>query len=1178
MVVFGVRRRSWLAVAAVLGLVASLLAVGSAPVSGVAGEADNEPVFSACVGPALESQGLVDVVGSFAEDAVNCLAHFEVTRGRTETTYDPGAPVLRWQMALFLARAAGPAGIALPANPDNAFTDTVGLFEEGRTAIAQMAQLRVMRGRSSTSFRPNEPVSRAEMAEMLDSFLVEAEKASGLGLGALGGGGAALSDVSADDEVFSDIGSVTRGQYAAVRRMFELGVARGTADGLFNPGGLVTRAQMAVFITRMLAHTAARPAGLTVQAAESEAVVGDSVELAVSVRDNDLVPMPDALVDVFSAVDPGEAFGEDGRCDADVVSVVGGGGVCEISLADLSTDPSGDLELSVDSLAGSTTVWAWTGDEGDRFMAGETVSSSVEVEVSKPGVKLRVTDDMPEGATSLGFGDRVVFTLQVVDEDGEAAAVEDVSVRVAVSETRVDAGSDPAEESTQMSTSVYETDASGSIELSFRQTDPRPGSGDTGDSARLDLDVIPLGSPALELVDETNLKKAGRESGGGAEDAAAVWLDSEPTPTALMLSQDVAYQEASKAGSGAAHVVEATLTDQYGNPIRGKRIHFTSDDPDGIGAEAASEGAPTALVFDTSSGGIRMFTGTARLSRTTNARGVASLAYNRKSDAPGIETILAVYEVVRGAADSSDDRPEGDPDDNIEAERIYHYWAVEPSDGASARGRLLEADTENNRLVFAGDNTVSVVGYDSNDQFTTAAGPALLDDFEKELKDGAAHVAVSEYQSKTAKVGGFTAEPEWPRLDGSAIAGGLEVAGQGWHAYDFAVDNGVIVAGAPFEPVDHDDDPATPALDEAGAVYIYESITDTSPVRLVSDAPVVGGRFGNDVDIAGSTVVVGEPGRHPWRPIEDRVDVGKLHVVLKGSANPLTTDTGWPSVPTFTYDDGLHNYGGAVAVSADEKTIGAVARRDWAGANHAKTWTRSSRFWNNGAAARVASAPAQPGTIGWPNSISIDEDGDTLVLGGPVHGASPNIRSGRAYVFKTPSGPGNWVFKQTLNPPDVGRDQRFGASVGIDDAGAAVVTGGAFRHSERKPGGLYVFTTTDDWDTEEAMERVALTPARPRNSDVFGSYVDFASDGSAVATSAHFRQEGDWRGTVFVFAKPAGGWADADRSSEEYVGPEPNKKFGFRVSFDRTEGDLYSAQAYANPEGGNFAPVYMIDR
>ena len=69
-------RQSWLAVLAVLGLVGGLLAVGSVgPVGAVDGTADNEAQYSACVGPALESRGLTDVEGSFAEDAVNCLAH-----------------------------------------------------------------------------------------------------------------------------------------------------------------------------------------------------------------------------------------------------------------------------------------------------------------------------------------------------------------------------------------------------------------------------------------------------------------------------------------------------------------------------------------------------------------------------------------------------------------------------------------------------------------------------------------------------------------------------------------------------------------------------------------------------------------------------------------------------------------------------------------------------------------------------------------------------------------------------------------------------------------------------------------------------------------------------------------------------------------------------------------------
>ena len=136
-------------------------------------------------------------------------------------------------MALFLARAAGPAGVSLPANPPGGFTDAAGLPEGTVTAINQMADLGVMPGFSGTVFSPYTNVTRAQMAFMLDAFLGEAT----IGLGAFAGEVYELSEVSPDDDVFDDIGQVTRGEYSAIRRMFEVGVARGTSDDSFSPQG-----------------------------------------------------------------------------------------------------------------------------------------------------------------------------------------------------------------------------------------------------------------------------------------------------------------------------------------------------------------------------------------------------------------------------------------------------------------------------------------------------------------------------------------------------------------------------------------------------------------------------------------------------------------------------------------------------------------------------------------------------------------------------------------------------------------------------------------------------------------------------------------------------------------------------------------------------------------------------
>ena len=214
-------RRSWLAVVLVLGLVGSLLAVGVVPVAAGDGDADFGALYSACVGPAVVSMGWEDVEGLGAEDAVNCLGHYGITSGRSATEYAPGAPVLRWQMALFLSRAMGPAGLVRVVAPD-AFSDVDGVSAEARSAINQMAALGIMPGTDGGRFLPNRVVLRSQMALMLDTFLMKAPQ---LGVGALAGEADEFSaeTVVSDDRNFTDIERVTRREYDAIRRMSSWG-------------------------------------------------------------------------------------------------------------------------------------------------------------------------------------------------------------------------------------------------------------------------------------------------------------------------------------------------------------------------------------------------------------------------------------------------------------------------------------------------------------------------------------------------------------------------------------------------------------------------------------------------------------------------------------------------------------------------------------------------------------------------------------------------------------------------------------------------------------------------------------------------------------------------------------------------------------------------------------------
>ena len=720
----GVRRRLGLP-SAVLVLTASLLAVGAPPGGAVDGEADAEARFSACVGPALERAGFEDITRSFAEDAVNCLAHYRITKGRTADSFDPDAPVLRWQMALFMARAAGPAGIILPPASNQGFIDVEGVFEEGRRAIDQMAELRIMAGEGGGRFGPDEAVNRAEMALILEAFLKEAE---------VGAGGEDISDVQPDDDVFDDLDRVTRNEYQAIRKMFEAGVAVGTSRNRFSPDGLVTRAQMAVFITRALAHTQARPEGLTFQAEDAAVTLGEPVEMVVSIRDRRFVPVTDALVDLFYASDAGDAFERDGTCDIDEVRAVQGSVPCEIVYGDDITDESGDLEV-VFAPEETATVWAWSGRVGDEYDDDRDSGrgSSLRIGVTKGADRLRVTDDMADNSRYVRFGQRVTFTFQLVDEDGASVREKDQQITIAVEESVFREGVGSASQRSS-STRTYRTDQTGRVTLSFRQVDPRPSSRDAGDRAELDLDVfLPAGS-GLTLDDMTALGMAG---GGAGDRPAAVWSDEAGTASSysLILSQSVSYHEASDSGRGAVNSVAAVLVDQYGEALSRRSVSFYSDDPDGIGAAAD---------------------GSARLRRTTNRSGRAVLTYSRDSDENGAERIWAVF-TDPGGAGAADDIL-------VRAAPITHYWAEEATGALS--GPLLEKDTAANRLVVSSGGRIHLIEYDGNDQLNNLDGPATLAAFEAHLghtgeerpipKEVVAWVRVDAYASRSSGVSSIT--------------------------------------------------------------------------------------------------------------------------------------------------------------------------------------------------------------------------------------------------------------------------------------------------------------------------------------------------------------------------------------------------------------------------------------
>jgi hypothetical protein len=108
---------------------------------------------------------------STTQDAINQLASLGITTGTTETTFDPGAPVTRWQMALFLTRLANLTSLPLDAAPPVQFVDISGLPESTRLAINQLASAGIARGTAITAYDPYVAVQRWQMALFLTRVL-----------------------------------------------------------------------------------------------------------------------------------------------------------------------------------------------------------------------------------------------------------------------------------------------------------------------------------------------------------------------------------------------------------------------------------------------------------------------------------------------------------------------------------------------------------------------------------------------------------------------------------------------------------------------------------------------------------------------------------------------------------------------------------------------------------------------------------------------------------------------------------------------------------------------------------------------------------------------------------------------------------------------------------------------
>jgi len=712
------KRRSAWAVLAASALFASLLAVAATPVGAAAvgsddASAGNTSEFDACIGAAEEDGEFTDVSdGHTHKDAINCIAYYGITSGTGDgTTFSPNDMISRAQVATMIVRASTAAGADLDDAMGDKFDDIEEVAEVHRNSINVLAENGLIA--DGGNFRPDDSATRAEMAVMVVAMLKATSDQ-------FNEGGELKAVSNADLDHFKDArDNAPRTVDIAISQLYELGVASGQTSEAFNPSGDLTRGQMAAFITRALAHTSVRPAGVTAQWNSD-----NKGEIVVSVRGDDFAPVVDAVVDVFHipTADAALALNADGTCDSDEVRNTDQSStkLCEIDHGDDKSDNNGDFIIPL-TIETDTTVWLWTGDVGDKFGSdtdvyrldiGETEAKP------KSATRVHISSDLKGDKAKLSSS--VTYTVQLQSGEDENTSVGVTGEKPATFTVRLarhgftTAGTVNLEALEVNSISIT-TDAEG--KATFTVTPPAdPKKEDKVDKFRYVITIAPgenapysnadsvyfLGDEAIDRSDAENNPVTISSATNGLTFSTEASDGAEAEK--ITVKSAAGYLKASDEGDGASNSVTVTVTDQYGDGVSGVEITLSSG--------------------DTSST-------IARPKDKTRSDGTRTFSYVRDSGMAGTEVLTVMWDPDDDGTETSGGTA------NVE-------WATAPATGTSSddnENAILEFDTDTNTIFVGAPGAVVVLNYDNynagNDRFDIDSKTSNYADFEKALSKSA---------------------------------------------------------------------------------------------------------------------------------------------------------------------------------------------------------------------------------------------------------------------------------------------------------------------------------------------------------------------------------------------------------------------------------------------------------
>jgi hypothetical protein len=263
--------------------------------------------------------------------------------------------------------------------------------------------------------------------------------------------------------------------------------------------------------------------------------------------------------------------------------------------------------------------------------------------------------------------------------------------------------------------------------------------------------------------------------------------------------------------------------------------------------------------------------------------------------------------------------------------------------------------------------------------------------------------------------------------------------------------------------------------------------------------------------------------------------------------------------------------GYSVAVSGNTVAVGAPGGDSGQGA--AYIFVKPASGWAN--MTQTAELTASNGAAGDEFGYSVAIDGDTVVAG--AYGAtigSDRYDQGAAYVFVEPAG--GWTnMTQTarLTASNGAKDDWFGASVSI--SGNTIAIGAAYAQNDSYDGAVYVFVKpAAGWRTTSNFN-AELTPLNGTGFGEFGMSTAIAGDTVVAGAQGATVGSNLYQGAVYIFVKPAGGWAGSLTSVAELTASDGQigDRLGQAVA---VSGDTVIGGAYQNDTARGAAYVFTM--